>query len=725
MLSQGMKSKFFVIFIMLISFLAISSVHAADNATADDINVTFDSQVYEKDLGYIEVEIPENTSGNLKATINDVEFYNRNVSSDVRIPITIPEKAKPLIVPNRITDHRTYSIYLFFNNIAINSSHTLTVMSYPPDYEIPAFFEEILKNDDSFYPMIMLPESVNGTLDIFIDGEFKQSLKARQYLLLNSSFFTSLALGNHTFRAVFSGDDYYRRFDKSFNFTAVDMTIHIPAKIVLDHDDCISAKIMDNRDGVVTVYVDGRAVFKDSLDRGEFLHSMFGDITCGKHLIEVQYNASKFSKSKKVFVNVEYYLDSTGSEKYRYGEDVEVSLIFPSDARKQFISIALDGAEIRDFTVDESGWVDLNLHKLKAGNHSLTFSYAGDKKYDNKSEEFNFTVVYAFDMPYFAFMDENPYVSLTLPEDASGNLEVYINNTLYATSKLKDGDAFISLKNLIPGKYYLLARYTAGDYNLTDAEQIFEISPDIVCPYEIICGEDKFVTLIGSKNINANATFMIGSQNYTVQFRDGKARFSLKNLKVGQYDIEATYLDENGFSCMLYSYIDVLKPILRITGHTFTYTQNAKIKVYSANKPVKNSYVTFKINKKTLKVKTDKNGVAVLKTSKLKPGKYTISASYLGSKTTKKLTVKHILTLNKVKVKKSSKKVTLKAKLSKKLKNKVIRFKFNGKTKKAKTDRYGVAKVSFTNLKLKAGRTVVYSAAYLSDSVKKSVKVGK
>jgi len=99
---------------------------------------------------------------------------------------------------------------------------------------------------------------------------------------------------------------------------------------------------------------------------------------------------------------------------------------------------------------------------------------------------------------------------------------------------------------------------------------------------------------------------------------------------------------------------------------------------------------------------------------------------------TKKLTVKQILTLKKVTVKKSAKKLVLTATLKKVkgkfLKSKKITFKFNGKTFKAKTDKKGVAKVTIKSSvlkKLKVGKKVTYSATYVKDTVKKSVKVKK
>lgn len=89
------------------------------------------------------------------------------------------------------------------------------------------------------------------------------------------------------------------------------------------------------------------------------------------------------------------------------------------------------------------------------------------------------------------------------------------------------------------------------------------------------------------------------------------------------------------------------------------------------------------------------------------------------------------LTLKKVKVKKSAKKLVLKATLKingKAVKGKVIKFKFKGKSYKAKTNKKGVAKVTIKKKvlkKLKKGKKVTYQATYLKNTVKYTVKVKK
>ena len=115
---------------------------------------------------------------------------------------------------------------------------------------------------------------------------------------------------------------------------------------------------------------------------------------------------------------------------------------------------------------------------------------------------------------------------------------------------------------------------------------------------------------------------------------------------------------------------------------------------------------------------------------RLSNGSYKITSQASGASVTKTLKVTHVLSLKKVKVKRSAKKLVLKATLKKVngkyLKNNKITFKFNGKKFKAKTNKKGIAKVTIKQKvlkKLKVGKKVKYQATYKKDTVKYSIKV--
>ena len=650
-------NKIVILCMILLAIFLIGSVSAEDsNATladedmAQSINVTFPEKVYAEDQAFIDVNMPENANGSLKATVDDVEIYHENITDkSVKIPITIPPSKFPYIAVNRMTDHTSHKVNVFYNEILLNSSHTLKVMKFKPDHDYGFGIDEILKDDASGYqhPAVVFPESANGTLEVYIDSKLSEVLETHTFTVLNITNLNTLDLGNHTLRFVYSGDDYYLPSDRSFNFTVVDMLISIPRNMVLEHDDCVVAKVISHTDGKISVYFDGELVISEGLDKyGEFLKSMLKYVKCGNHTIEGQSIAGTFTRSKTVVSNISYYVDIFGWS-MRYGDENEVIITVPTDFNKDLIDITIDGVPYTGFTIDNSGWIEVDVSKLEAGNHTLDFNFKGDEKYFSWTESYNFTVYYAISAPD----DFYPKTSLSLPASANGALEVYVDGKLYKSQKLSKGSATVDLSSLAAGNHEVYVRYTGDDFNITDVNTTISIEPKI---------------------------------------------------KIKASDVSIYYTASGEYSVSL--------------------TRGGKV--------ASGMYVTLKIGKKTYEKYANNKGVATFNLPKLAPGKYTIKICCDGIKASKKLTVKHILSLKSVKVKKSAKKLVLTAKLKAKkaIKGKTVTFKFNGKTYKAKTNKYGIAKVTIKKSalkKLKVGKAVKYQATYLKDTVKKSAKVKK
>jgi len=141
-------------------------------------------------------------------------------------------------------------------------------------------------------------------------------------------------------------------------------------------------------------------------------------------------------------------------------------------------------------------------------------------------------------------------------------------------------------------------------------------------------------------------------------------------------------------------------------------------------------FITIKIGSKTFTVKTDKNGYATLVIpNTITTGKYNVVATYKGQSVKNTIQVKQVLKSTKtVTVKKSAKKLVLKATLKGKtaLKNKVVKFKVNGKTYSGKTNSKGIAKVTIKKAainKLKAGKKYTVTISYLKNTIKTTLKV--
>ena len=149
--------------------------------------------------------------------------------------------------------------------------------------------------------------------------------------------------------------------------------------------------------------------------------------------------------------------------------------------------------------------------------------------------------------------------------------------------------------------------------------------------------------------------------------------------------------------------------------------------------------VNVKIGSKNYAVNVVKGkGTAMI--SGLKVGTYKATATFVATETfkasTKTATFKvkaHVikLTLKKVKVKRSAKKLTITAKLKidgKVAKGKKLKFRFKNKKYTAKTNKKGISKIIIKKnvlKKLKVGKKVTYKATYGKKTVKRTVMVRK
>ena len=148
-------------------------------------------------------------------------------------------------------------------------------------------------------------------------------------------------------------------------------------------------------------------------------------------------------------------------------------------------------------------------------------------------------------------------------------------------------------------------------------------------------------------------------------------------------------------------------------------------------KPVgKNKVVILMINKKIYKVKTNSKGYITFKIpNTLKPGKYILYGLYKSNVNKNIIKVKQNLKTSKYTVKKSAKKLTVKATLKngkKAVKNKKITLKLNGKKYSAKTNAKGIAKFTVKKnviSKLKAGKKYTMTVTYIKNTIKTTLKV--
>ena len=380
-------------------------------------------------------------------------------------------------------------------------------------------------------------------------------------------------------------------------------------------------------------------------------------------------------------------------------------------------------------------------------------AYVGDKNYTYKSNE-NSVLIQWDDLDNGTYNYTFKLVSsIYEADDIKGEFNIsYIKTDLTAPSKTVyyGGEYSVVLKdkfaNTIADEDIYLKIGLKTYKNRTDSNgvAVFHIIEDVGLYSATVSfiGDDEYVKSCVTPQIivkttieTPNYTFAVNSK-YGVIIKDSKGNL-VKNKQVkivlngATYDLTsdsngAVYLNINLQSGVYISQITNIETgevknhfiqiVKRITNNKdvemyYGAGKYYKLRVCDDNGDyVKNLKVAFKVNGKTYYRYTNSNGYASFKID-LKPGKYTIIASYKNCEVLNKITVKTTLITKNINVKKG-KTIKFTAKLlnskGKILKNKKVTFKFKGKTYKVKTNKKGIATLKITK-KYKAGKYTVTS----------------
>lgn len=433
--------------------------------------------------------------------------------------------------------------------------------------------------------------------------------------------------------------------------------------------------------------------------------------------------------------------------------------------------------------VDENLYFTIGPEDLSLGEMNLTASLTSDSYYPDRTVRNSFMAT-----PYFLinFMQENYVFSFTastsdevyllvdVPDNVTGAFYLY-TSTGYGGNQPVDllgscevngtTKCLIPLDKLNVNRYNnLFASFESQDYAFNSSDQIMELnlrensdSVNVALnPSVIKEGQTANLRITGPRNEMGLKIYVDGQYlNQSYDLSTGRLDLAIGNdLTVGEHNIHVR-LNYNVFysDSVKLTVENASKPngnasgndtagndtnnasdVIKIVAKDYSaFYNNAvySIKVYKNGKAVNGVKVIFKINgKKFASVKTNKKGIASVKI-KLVPKKYRIICEALGVKATKTLKIKQVLKLKKTKVRKSARKLVLKATLKegkKPLRNKKITFRFNGKKFKAKTNKKGIAKVTIKKKffkKLKVGKKVKIKATYIKDTVNKTVRVKK
>ena len=409
---------------------------------------------------------------------------------------------------------------------------------------------------------------------------------------------------------------------------------------------------------------------------------------------------------------------------------------------------------------DENGTIRLDVSNLNPDEYNLTISI-NDTNLNEKnfSDSFRINKIFAvIDAENFSknYDDDSLYI-FNITEDGrglanigvgirlyfdSGNFSDYVFRT-YATGSISFRPHLdVGIHKVII--YLVDTQYDAGQ--ITRFITVYPSNASINISNAVFNYNNEYIIPFSFEGaIDIDAKLNVSGEHIS----KGNNTLIIKNLMPGNYSLSISAITDKNHNAITKN--------VTITVNKLNPNLSMKINSVEESNPITVIVTTNQMFSGNLSVKIGmnnylvyiQNGSGVLKVPSLPVGKYLakvicnssdmfdygeITTSFkVFAKKASDASVKNKikLTLKKVTVKKSAKKLVLKATLKingKVVKGKKITFKFNKKTYKAATNKKGVAKVTIKKSvlkKLKVGKKVKYQASYGKTTVKKTVKVKK
>jgi hypothetical protein len=541
--------------------------------------------------------------------------------------------------------------------------------------------------------------------------------------------------GVYGFNITYGGNRNYNGASASSSLTVNKVNASVSVNPVsVDYGNSAVVNVNVGSDGNVTLFI-GNNSYSANITEGVATFTL-PVLDAGFYEFNVTYsgnvNYNEITVTSNLTVNKIDSAVNVGPVVIDYGNSAVVNVSVNAEGN---VVLTLNNANYSSSVV--GGVATFNIDGLDAGFYGFDVTYLGNVNYNRASASSNLTVKRAsstIEIDSLAF-SYSQIIVVRAHVEGTGSLKLTINNRTYA-SDIADGIASFSIDNLNAGTYDINVIY-GGDINyngvsIKDTLTVTQASPLLeVTSSNIFRGQDLIIAI----RLSCDGEVSVNGQ-YKVNVVNGTGSLKLSNLKAGKYTFRAEFAGNENYLNGTDEITVQVTDLSRISASNLEmyYLDGSKyvVTVYGANgKPAASTQVTFRVSGKTLKANTDSKGRAKIKVD-LIPKTYKVTSGALGLSVTKTIKVKQILTLKSVKVKKSAKKLILKATLKKVngkyLGGKKITFKFNGKSYNVKTNSKGIAKATVKKSvlkKLKVGKKVTYQATYVKNTVKKTSKVNK
>ena len=424
----------------------------------------------------------------------------------------------------------------------------------------------------------------------------------------------------------------------------------VARNITINDDEIITVYVPDHVDDVV-IWVDGNSYRNTSFTDRTATFNVTG-LKEGIYTVTATVNDTEFDHKNftsmftvnKVYPPINITLINQNT--IYVGDTLKFIVGVPSDSTGN-ISIMYNGAEFSQ--KPNAGNATFYIPVLTYGDNTIPVICYGDEKYFLNVTNLYFT---AFKPQPFLnvsaqniSIDDSEKIIFTLPEDATGNITVFVGTDTY-TVYVSGGHGNLIIPKLNSGIYRVNATYN-GDKKYSASKNDTEMFKVIINSnqMEIIDEKNNTLSIYLAENMGGYVSVQIEDKTYNQTVINGTAKVILTDAPIGTHHAHVTY-SNNTPSEKLEAIVDVYIPKYAILmGMNSSILKVGSIGYINITTPINaTGNITIEIDGKSY-VESIENGIARFVVDNLTFGhktmfvKYSGDATYMQNSTSKSLTV--------------------------------------------------------------------------------------
>ena len=581
----------------------------------------------------ISVIIPADAKGHVTLNVNGTQYYEYANGTVAKFIIGGLARGSYNITA-------VYQEGPLYNTANATSSFNVNyVRAY--DFNVSASAD----NDLNVYVDISLPSDIDGDVYVNINGtNYTASMSKGKDIVT----IPGLLGGSYNGTVYIVNDSKYLSSNRTFTVNLIrntpTITVDYNSTIYVDDDAIIKVTTDSDATGNITITINNTNYTKE-IENGVATFNITG-LSWNNYRFNVTYSGDrKYSSGIKDYpLNVirisNYYAELYAADIY-VGDNATIVVKIEEDATGN-VTIIINGTT-HTFKV-ENGYGSVNVTGLLSGNHIIDATYTGDNKYEPRHgvfEEFHVRKISDYEFtPSGETNQSNANITVSLPDDATGYVNITVNGITYPDIVVENGQANLTVQGLEPGREYPVKVDYGGNEKYEQISKNITLNSHKTLDYNFtVEGDTIYVGDVAYLKIylpEANTTDKVSiklEDNDPIEVLVGNGTIirPVSGLAEGKYFILVEYLGNEKFEASSKS-TEIF--VSKITQYKFDIVTNSpnvgeNLTINITLPDDAKGNVTVRINEENYTANIT-NGTVYFEIPNLAYGKYDFTAYYVG-----------------------------------------------------------------------------------------------